>query len=664
MSFLTPLFLIALLAAAIPIAIHLIRRDKPRRIPFSTLRFLRQTPREHFLVQKIQQWLLLLLRTLALVLLALAFARPFLSQSTSHWADLAPRSVAILLDTSMSMGYRDYLERAKTAARQILADLNPGDEASVIIFSDLTQAVHGPTSDFALLRRAIDAIDAPDFQATRYFPAIRLADELLANSRFDDKTVYLISDFQSTGMTGFDKGWKLNPGIDFITENIGAPGRKNLAITGVKSRQDKLLVQLRAFGGKPRDKAEVVVGIDGQEQWRKVIPLQNQPETVVEVPLTVAGEGSHAGRVSVADKSFALDNDFYFTVDIPPKIPVLVINGEASNQWHDDEAYLFGLAAGGDKQSPFAITTTAQAAFDPENLGEHRVAVLLNVGQLTAGQAQALQAFVEKGGNVLIVPGDRVQADSFNHHLSAISPATLAERRELASGDYLLIASMETRHPMLRTFTEDWRARFNGIWVLKPTESAEVLMTFDDGAAALVERQVGQGRSLLFASSLDLEWNNLPLQGLYLPFVHETLKYLAGTAAKKTAYEVGEKVPIQHGGAGVNLIDPTGKSLALQEGDDSFTLREPGIYQQVSHKQTQYYAVNRATEESNLTSLSPTVIVDQIVNLETQSTQSAAVQSQLLKMELEEPQRLWWWLLLTVTVLLLLESFIASRTHR
>lgn len=672
MSFLTPLFLFGLLAIAIPIGIHLVRRDKPPKIVFSTLRFFQRTSRKQFLFQKMQQWLLLLLRSAVVALLVVAFARPFFGQSLSSWAELAPRSVVLLMDVSMSMGYRDYLAKAKAAANDVLADLNPSDEAAVILFSDKAQAVHGPSSDFTALNKVISDIDAPTFQTTRYFPAIRLADELLAESRFEDKTVHLISDFQNSGMTEFDKNWKLKPGVNLLTENVGDTETKNLAITGVKSpanlraanSEDELFIRARTFGSMRQDTAEIAVSIDGEEQVRKVIDLQDQSETVVAVPVSFVEEGSHIGKVSVVDDDFELDNDFYFTVDVLPKIPVLVVNGEASKNWYDDEAHWFALAVSSTEESPFAVSTIEQSALNSQSFTENKVIVLLNAGELSTAQARSLEAFVEGGGSVLIAPGDRVQADSFNRRLGALSPAALISRDGSRPSDYLLIAQVDNRHPILRSLEVDWSARFSESWTLKPEESTEVLMEFDDGTPALVERQVGQGRALIFASSLDLEWNNLPLQSMYLPFVHETLKYLANTAEKKASYLVGERVPLQGDIAGANLVGPNGQALTLQEGDDSFTLREPGIYKREGQGRVLHYAVNRAAEESDFASVAPATILDQILNPETTPVQSAVVRSELLKMELEKPQRLWWWLLMAVALLLLVESFVANRTHR
>jgi len=200
MAFLAPLFLLGLLAAAIPIAIHLIRKEKPPKVQFSTLRFFKTTSRKQFLFQRLQQLLLMLLRAAALGLLAFAFARPFINQTLSGWADIAPRSVMVLVDTSMSMAYGDYLNNAKQKARAALTDLRPGDEAGLILFSDTTNTVHGLTSDFDSLRAVIDGIDADNYSANRYFPALRMADEILAEAKFDDKSIVMVSDFYANGV--------------------------------------------------------------------------------------------------------------------------------------------------------------------------------------------------------------------------------------------------------------------------------------------------------------------------------------------------------------------------------------------------------------------------------------------------------------------------------
>ena len=112
MVFLTPLFLLGLLAAAIPIAIHLIRREKPPKLMFSSIRFLKKTSKKLVLFQQLQQILLLILRSAVIALLVIAFARPLINQSVARLMDADPQSAVVLLDISMSMHYGDVFEQA------------------------------------------------------------------------------------------------------------------------------------------------------------------------------------------------------------------------------------------------------------------------------------------------------------------------------------------------------------------------------------------------------------------------------------------------------------------------------------------------------------------------------------------------------------------------
>ncbi|MCH7816368.1 MAG: VWA domain-containing protein, partial [Proteobacteria bacterium] len=123
MVFLTPLFLVGLMAALIPIAIHLIRKEKPPKLLFSSIRFLKKTSKKLILFQQIQQWLLLLLRSAVIALLVMAFARPLVDQSVARLLDADPKSVVILLDVSMSMRYGDSFDQAKQAVLDIIDDL-------------------------------------------------------------------------------------------------------------------------------------------------------------------------------------------------------------------------------------------------------------------------------------------------------------------------------------------------------------------------------------------------------------------------------------------------------------------------------------------------------------------------------------------------------------
>src|ERR1700676_3830633 len=136
MSFLSPLFLAALSAAAIPIVIHLIQRERKRVVQFPSLMFLQRIPYQSVRRRRIRHWLLLAIRVAAILLLVLAFARPFFQQvALADAAAGGAREVVILLDQSASMGYGDHWQRAQDAARQAIDTIGADDRATLVLFA-------------------------------------------------------------------------------------------------------------------------------------------------------------------------------------------------------------------------------------------------------------------------------------------------------------------------------------------------------------------------------------------------------------------------------------------------------------------------------------------------------------------------------------------------
>lgn len=677
MTFLTPLFLFGLLAAAIPIAIHLIRKEKPPKMIFSTLRFLKNTSKKLVLFQKIQQWLLLLLRAALIALLVFAFARPLFDSRIASLVDAEPESAAILLDVSMSMAYGDRFERAQDAARDVIARLAQGDEIAIIAFDNATVSVRELSTDLEGARAFIDGLSEPGFEVTRYMPALRLANDMLESARHSKKTIHLVSDYQASGLGNDDSGWMMSAGVVLDTIDVGEGATRNLLLTDVRSpdqlienrNEYEILARVRSTGSVHLDQADVRLILDGQETTRVPVDLSETSEAVVRLPAIFDSAGTHRGEIRVASDAFPVDNSYYFTVDVMSKIQVLVVNGEPSPNWYEDEAHWLSLAIGGNTaESPFVLNSATSRELDAALLSQQDVVVLLNAGSdLSTSQARALEDYVNDGGSLLIAPGDRVNGGQFNQLLGNISPAVLNESIRFANSDYLLIADIDRRHPVLLPLGVDWGVRFQGYWSVEALEDADVLMQFDNGSPALVERGVGRGNVLLFASSLDTEWNNLPLQGLYLPFVHESLRYLAQATTKERAYRIGSLIDLSdvpNTGSGLQVTAPSGDSIALNQNGSSFTPQQIGFLTVDGGEGPLYYAVNANPEESNLEKIAPSALADSVTNPETQPVQSEQVRTAQLVAELEGPQRVWWWILLLVMLMLLAETRIANTTYR
>jgi len=673
MVFLTPLFLIGLLAALIPVAIHLIRREKPPKVMFSTIRFLKKTSKKLVLFQHLQQIALLLLRAAVIVLLVLAFARPLFNQSVARLLDADPQSAVILLDLSMSMRWQDNFDQAKAEALAVVDRLSGGDELGLIAFSGAAEVVRELDTEDGQLRELIESFDEPGFGSTRYYPNLRLADQMLEDSRYENRAIYLISDFQEVGLQGADESWKLAPGVALYLIDVGSADSENLVLTDVRSpeqlledsAQQQILARVRSTGTQYLGSGEVSLSLNGQMVDRRPVDLTDRSEQVVTFAVDFEAEGDYVGEIRIAGDDFADDNAYYFTVDVLPKINVLLVNGEASDNWFDDEGHWFGLAVSSTDSSPFSLQSIDPAELSAAAMRQSDVVALLNVGELTSSQAAALGEYVVNGGSLLIAPGDRVDERAFNQQLGEISPARLEQVGLLGRDDYLVIADYDRRHPILRPLGSDWSARFQGHWRLTPSEDAKVLMQFDNTEAALVENDVGEGKVLLFASSLDLEWNNLALQGLFLPFVHETLRHLVRSEAGQSAYEIGDSINLAQfvSDADVAVQDANGRSVSL-EANNLQRATSPGLFTATSGAVSRRYAVNILPEESNFTRVATSTLYDAVVNPDTSPLQSREAQTAQLIEELENPQRLWWWILTLVMVLLLVEVLVANRTYR
>ena len=673
MGFLTPIFLIGLLAAAIPVAIHLIRREKPPKLMFSTIRFLKKTSKKLVLFQHLQQLLLMAMRAAVIALLVVAFARPLINQSVARLLDSDPQSAVILLDISMSMNYEGVFDRARDEVLDLLSEMNSGDEVALIGFSNSAEVVRELTTDIDAIRSLVNETDSAGYGSTRFLPNLRLADQLLESSRFDNRHVYLVSDFQDTGMQNLDEGWKLAPGVAFTGIDVGLEETVNLTLTDVRSPEQlledepeqQILARVRSTGTLLHEEGTITLYINDEIIERQPIDLTDRSEAVFDFTANFEAEGSYLGEVRISGDNFAPDNSYYFTVDVLPRIRVLLVNGEASQNWFDDEGHWFGLAVSGMERSPFELTTIEPAEVTAAALRQSDVTVLLNVGDFTAGQANAISDYVEGGGSLLIAPGDRVTPEVFNRQFAELAPATLQNQGDMGFDDYLVIAEYDRRHPILQPLDSDWTARFQGHWSLLPNENAQVLMQFDNTEPALVEGDFGDGKVILFASAMDLEWNNLPLQGLFLPFVHETLRHLVQEETGQRIYQVGDDFSLAPVDAEVSeAVDPEGNAIEFNNDSYVIAATRPGIMGAMVNGVQTRYAINILPEESNFARTAVSNLFDSIINPDTDPVQSREVQTQQLIEELERPQRIWWWILALVMALVVLEAIIANRTYR
>ena len=652
MVFLAPLLLFGLLAALIPIAIHLIRRERPPKVVFGSIRFLKNTPKKLILFQHIQQWVLLLLRALLISLLVFAFARPLLNQSLAKLLEADPQSSVLVVDSTLSMRYPGVFDEAMDAAREFLERLGPGDEAAIVVLDERATVLIDFTDERAALRRALDTLTEPSFGSTNLRSGLVLADEMLAAASFENRSITLISDFQITAADDLDGGWKLARGVAYTPVDVGVEATQNITVVDVRvpstllegMQPTPVLARIRSTGTLPIERTQATLLVEGEIVERVEVELTDVSEKVVEFAYALTGIGEQGIEIRVQGDDFVDDNSRFAAVTIEPKVNVLVVNGEASSDWFDDEAHWFELASGGGVAGPFSVTSTVPNRLTSELIQDVEVVVLLNVGELGVQQTRELADFVRSGGGLLVAPGD--QAADSGDALDSLLPGRLVGSQRLRTGDYRVIADFDRRHPLFTGLPVEWSTRFQRVWTLTPKEDATTLMRFDNATPALLEARVGEGRVLLTAMPLDSEWGDFPLQPLYLPFVHETLDYLAARPSEPSRYLVGDSEVVDFREVGLSRL---AREAQAQRGDRA---------------QSRLVAINADINESALAKVPVESVFDAIINPENASLAPREVRTAQRMIELEGPQRLWWWILSLVLLLLLAETLISNRTYR
>ncbi|HWV56501.1 MAG TPA: VWA domain-containing protein [Longimicrobiales bacterium] len=704
LTFLVPVFLAGVAAVVVPVLLHLTNRQKTEIIEFPSLMFLQRIPYKATNRRRLRDILLLALRMLALILLAAAFARPFLDRPLPPEvaANFGAREVVILLDRSYSMGYDNAFERARTEALAVVNDLDPDDRATLVLFDNRAEAVVRSTTERGRLRAILDTVSV-SAAGTAYTPALRLAQSVLDPSELRRREVVLISDYQRTGWDG-QEPVRLPPGAVLRTIDVSEPAPANLSVTDVSFRREVFAgaervtatARIAAKGDEPFTAVPVVLEINGQQVAEERIDVDASGSTSVTFPpFTVSGRVR--GTVRAGNDALPADNIFHFVVSADQSISVLVLEGSDSGA--ASSLYLTRALAIGERPS-FHIDTKPVGQFQRSDLNGRAVVVLNDVGVPGGELGNALREFVRGGGGLLTILGGRVR------EASDLIPGTFGNAVDRGSG--AVLASVDYSHPVFELFAAPRSgdlaaARFFRYRPFTLAEGATAVARFDDGAVALAESRLGEGRIAVWTTTLDNVWNDLVLQPVFLPLAHRMIQHLAGFAEPAPWFTVGQVVDLAGGrpglaAGGTNVTESTGRAdsssatvarqpvagaaaaraeravvapsgLTTEVGgmNPGFAeLREQGFYEvrAVATREEPYViAVNLDLAETDLSSFDPEEMVAAVV-ASTGADAVANTETGISIQERERQQSLWWYILLGTLVLLAAETWLANRRSR
>lgn len=680
MSFLTPLYLLGALGLAIPIILHLLHDRPKNKQAFSSLMFLDKTKPPVDRKRRPTHLLLLLLRCLALLLLAFVFARPFVTVDDP--ADAARRDrqwVTVLLDRSASMQRGDLWQQAKAKVQTALGQLGPGDRFTLIAYDDSTASLAevkswlGNASE-AEVNTQLERLAKPGFGGSNLGQALVFVGEAIqeAEPEADEqplarREIIVISDLQKGSHLDAVQGYEWPTGIRVTLEQIGEDDQGNAGIEQVASRMPWATAgaapsfRISNSANGISDELEFLAHTTAGETLSQIVHVPPGRSRVVELP----GEwvGKSVERLAIRGDAAEFDNQFHFAQNRQQTVRIVYIGEDKPN---DAEGSLFYLASAFQQSSTLDFQVEAISGKSTGPLPE---ADLFVIGDAVDDPlAQALGQAIEGGATALMVVQSPSQAANLGQWLGADGVVI----RDIASSDYALLQSLKLKHEVLKVFGDARFSDFTNLHFWKhrelqnlPDEGIDVLARFDSGAPAWLAARRGDGRLLVMASGWTPADSQLALSTKFIPLLYSILQPVLEGKTQSRQFVVGREVDVTRfnngQGGGVTVIPPGDVAAAISV-DTIFRPTAPGLYTVKGNGWSETFAVNLTAAESH----TEPIVMEQFKKIGLpMSTQAAAPLAVESAKKTETHRREYWqWALAAVLLFVTLETVLAAKGSR
>jgi hypothetical protein len=659
MGFFTPWFLAGAAAVGLPIWLHLLKKHRSTPLPFSSLMFFERHTQSSIMHRRLRYLVLLTMRTALVLLLALAFAGPYFNR-TILGGQRAGEITMFAVDNSLSMRAGDRLARAKQLAKSDIASLGPGKRGQALAFGSRVQVMSEVTDDHAPLLAAIDAIEPSDAR-TSFAELARAARSMARSLRLPVK-VQLYSDMQQTGLPPNFNDLRLNEDIRLEPHAVADSDTPNFAVENVvaprrvyDNRKTRVLATIAGFATKKATRTATLRLNDRVIESKTVEVPENGRANAEFLSLDVP-YGHNKGEVRIDGADALPDDDrFYFAIERGDPRHALFVH-EAGNE---RGLLYFRSALEASGQSAFLIDSASADQTGAISASKYAFVVLSDPGALPGGFENELRNYVRNGGSVWIalghnsvgrpsvpVSGDRIEETRYN--------GREGERFQTA-------AWLDSAHPSIQNDNRWDDVKFYQAIRVTPGD-ARVAARLSDGTPLLLDRQVGTGRVLVFASTFDNVANDFPLHTAFVPFVEQTARYLGRLEGGPASLAVGAYVELRDAkaaGAAAEVIGPKGERLlSLEEGTraENIQLNQAGFYE--IHRPNgpdETVAANTDRRESDLAP----------APAETLALWRNTAQGSGGALETTEggkkPFSLWWYVMIAALALAVAESLLGNR---
>jgi hypothetical protein len=635
-TFLAPWLLLASVAIAVPIVIHLLQRRREVILPFSMVRFVLLARKRSARRLKLRRLLLLAARVTAILLLALLVARPVLtSPASSLFGETAGRTV-VIVDNSLSMAAGEGTGRRFRSLRAMVEDYTRSATAEELFSLVPAAAMGGSVAGGSWMRRSsfqeeVDRVEVLPHRGD--LPgAFKRAYGLLREDGpspgriavFTDLARGSWSDFSYLSLPGADPSVPVT--LFRVGEESDVHGAGILGVN-IEGRErvagQRIRLEGRILNHGPETSLPVELFVNGAEADRKVVDIPAGGEGVAAFFVEGLGEGSHRVEMRVRPDGYREDDSRLAGLRLGPPVRVLLVDGDPRFTLVESETFFLREAlrserlSGGEPVETHVVEAENLAAAD---LAAYDVVVLANAPAPAGGE---IADFVTRGGGLVIFWGENCDAREYTASLGTVLPVRPIDPVSAAPGSPFRIGEVDFSDHMLSVFeppgggTLATASFFRKAVVGGELAGTAVTARFDDGSPWIVRGRAGDGEVVFFASSADLEWNDLPTKPVFVPLLRRLVMELAGGlgATWDGSVEAGSDKVFPGKSAdtssAVTVTDPGGKVgrtefRALDGGAEArfAGTKEVGFYSYLDEEGREgVFAVNPPAAESDLQSL-------------------------------------------------------------
>ena len=573
MNFLNPLVLIGLVAASIPLILHLLNLRKMKTIEFSSLKFLKELQKSKIRSFKIKQILLLILRTLIIVSIVMAFARPAIPTSLPFFQTYSKTSAAILIDNSFSMDVSDAngnrLKQAKNAAMKILNSFKDGDE---VLLSDLSGNENPASLSFS---KNIDFIKdkltkiKPATTPAELNSSIKTIGDIATSAMNLNKSLFIITDAQenifkiknkdtANILSTFNNCYFIVIGNDNYNEIKNLSLDSMNLITSIYSYNKIVELDLfvKNFSNNEIKDAVVSMSYDSARVAQRSVSAPANESRPVSVGAPIQKYGVTSVKLELESDALNWDNQRFFGFNVPEQPNVLIAG--ASQGVKFISTALEAVSATNDFAKVDLYENQNVAALPLE---QYDIAIISN-SAITENDANRLYSFIEQGGTCLLFPS--VDYTSTNTALQKLG-FSRAESREFATSDAKKFTSIDKNHPM---FEGVFKINDNStdvespqiVKIMPPSGGISIINT--PVGSFLSESRIGDGRILYISTAPELNWGNLPFTGIFPTLVYRSVVYLTSSNEVSQFAYAGDNVTVnlskKFNSVSYKMIDPLG----------------------------------------------------------------------------------------------------------